>query len=193
MQVCMCMCTEVSDSQTNYLPWEQDVNGFSGELKRHFWHFHILWVCWRGLGHQSSGHFANFQLPASVKRSQRKALSLRHCVEQITSAHSKLGYIFCSFTKNMYKIKWKKSKHKIRCDTFCYADSVHTCVFLTSLSVHVGRGYVLCLRIDMNCHPKTKIWFKQSLQWDTQIYTETHTSPARFWRPVGKCKLARPE
>lgn len=128
MQVCMCTCTQVSESQTNYPPWGQDVNGFSGEI---FWGIFTYSECVKMscdvkamVLHQinragGGGHF----LLAWAKSAESPS-----CLKRSASAHSKLGYKFCSLAKNMYENKRKRWKHKIRCDTFCCNDSAHTCL-----------------------------------------------------------------
>lgn len=178
--------------------------------------FHVFWVCWSGLGCQHSGHFTNSWLPPSVNGANRQIkiptlilcsclISKKKkwiCIHGGTSAQSRLVGIFVSLTKNLYKDKQKKCRYKVSHDIFCYTDA-H--VFLTSLTVHVGGGYVLHPRIDMNCHPK-EIGYMQARDSDlnttaccvtaaAQIhgFTHTHTSQARFWWLVGEFMFVKPK
>lgn len=70
------------------------------------------------------------------------------------------------------------------------ATTLRTRVFLTPLSVHVGRGYVLRLRIDTNCHLKAEMIPARPAV--GQIYTDARIT-GKVLAACRRVKLARPE
>lgn len=91
----------------------------------------------------------------------KKLLSFHH-VQSRSPQLTQNWDVNCYLTEKLYKIKERKKAHKtnrnlsIKPGVTPLLRRNCTCVFLTSLSVHAGRGYVLHPKIDMKCHPKTK-------------------------------------
>ena len=104
-----------------------------------------------------------------------------------TSAQSRQGGVFCSLTEIHMKtrrgiVSTKSAVTSLVIPTL--HTHTHTHITLTVLSGHVGRGYVLHPRIDMNCHPKRIKYMQRSrtehegLQCDCSLahtHTRTHT------------------
>lgn len=185
MQVCVCTCTQVSESQTNYPPWEQDVNGFSREI--FLWHFHIFWVCQSDLwclssrppsDKQSLGGGGGFEV--IFDSLEQKVLNLRH----VLTPNWDVGFA------PSLKICMKTSGSTKSGVTPFVASALRTRVFLTPLPPHVGRVYVLRPRIDMNCRLRAEMIPARPAV--GQIYTDAHITG----KALAACqwvKLARPE